>query len=264
MLWIVKRHPHGLRIGCLSPLRTAAPCGPSDHRWVTSLAGLLAHGSSPGRPAFPVSQWLTRTAGSPLTVAGAATDRAATAALPVFPLASCANRGTSTGRAFLGDSPSRRWRRRRQWPRHVAMEHTWRAPGRRLTPPAGTDHGCKEQEAGRGAGFCCCSVGGRARADAAPPPTWSTSPRLAHAVQPAALGGAAPRVHESGRARDHQQHSRQRREDQRRAARRRDADRHGHAGSGDHRRLPRRPAAPDRRQRRQLPHFIIARPHSRR
>src|SRR5262245_59628967 len=42
--------------------------------WVTALAGLLARGSLPGRPAFPVSQWLTRTTGSPLTVAGAATD----------------------------------------------------------------------------------------------------------------------------------------------------------------------------------------------
>ncbi len=41
--------------------------------WVTVLAGLLARGSLPVRPAFPVSQWLTRTTGSPLTVAGAAT-----------------------------------------------------------------------------------------------------------------------------------------------------------------------------------------------
>ncbi len=41
--------------------------------WVTALAGLLACGSAPERPAFPVSQWLTRATGSPLTVAGAAT-----------------------------------------------------------------------------------------------------------------------------------------------------------------------------------------------
>ena len=41
--------------------------------WVTVLAGLLAHGSSlaPGLPSFPVA---IADAGSPLTVAGAATD----------------------------------------------------------------------------------------------------------------------------------------------------------------------------------------------
>ena len=55
---------------CEQPLRVVLP--PTG--WVTALAGLLARGSGPDRLAFPVSQWLTRTTGSPLTVAGAATD----------------------------------------------------------------------------------------------------------------------------------------------------------------------------------------------
>jgi hypothetical protein len=55
--------------------------------WVTVLAGLLARGSAPGRPAFPVSQWLSWTTDSPLTVAGAAT-LAAFDDRSVFPLAS--------------------------------------------------------------------------------------------------------------------------------------------------------------------------------
>ena len=60
-----------LRHRCEQPLRVVLP--PTG--WVTALAGLLARGSLPGRPAFPVSQWLIRTTGSPLTVAGAATER---------------------------------------------------------------------------------------------------------------------------------------------------------------------------------------------
>jgi hypothetical protein len=55
--------------------------------WVTVLAGLLAHGSAPERPAFPVSQWLRWTTDSPLTVAGAATVTACYGR-SVFPLAS--------------------------------------------------------------------------------------------------------------------------------------------------------------------------------
>src|SRR3954464_15887295 len=55
--------------------------------WVTVLAGLLARGSAPERPAFPVSQWLSWTTDSPLTVAGAATV-AAFDDRSVFPLAS--------------------------------------------------------------------------------------------------------------------------------------------------------------------------------
>jgi len=39
---------------CEQPLRVVLP--PTG--WVTALAGLLAHGSLPDRPAFPVSQWL--------------------------------------------------------------------------------------------------------------------------------------------------------------------------------------------------------------
>jgi hypothetical protein len=79
---------------CEQPLRMVPP----TTGWVTVLAGLLARGSLPGRPAFPVSQWLTRTTGSPLTVAGAATDEAANGSLARVP--SClpgATRGTSTG-----------------------------------------------------------------------------------------------------------------------------------------------------------------------
>ena len=73
---------------CEQPLRVVPP----TTGWVTALAGLLARGSLPGRPAFPVSQWLTRTTGSPLTVAGAATAYCNVAndnnAATVFPLSS--------------------------------------------------------------------------------------------------------------------------------------------------------------------------------
>ena len=68
-----EKHLARPRVGHMSPLRTAAPCGRPAHR-----LGDCA-GRSPGlqvitsRPAFPVSQWLMRTKGSPLTVAGAAT-----------------------------------------------------------------------------------------------------------------------------------------------------------------------------------------------
>ena len=88
---------------CEQPLRVVPP----TTGWVTALAGLLARGSLPGRPAFPVSQWLTRTTGSPLTVAGAATD--SNCNLQPNRVPSClpgANRGTSTGTAFRAT----RWR----------------------------------------------------------------------------------------------------------------------------------------------------------
>ena len=56
-----------------SPLRTAAPYGPSAHRLGDSAGRSPGSRVSACHPAFPVSQWLTRTTGSPLTVAGAAT-----------------------------------------------------------------------------------------------------------------------------------------------------------------------------------------------
>src|SRR5262249_24448719 len=74
-----------------SPLRTAAPYGPSAHRLGDSAGRSPGSRVSACRPAFPVSQWLTRTTGSPLTVAGAATASATGSFQwtgPVFPLAS--------------------------------------------------------------------------------------------------------------------------------------------------------------------------------
>jgi len=61
-------HRH-CRHRCERPLRMDAP----STGWVTVLAGLLARGSPPIGPAFPVAQWPCWTLGSPLTVAGAAT-----------------------------------------------------------------------------------------------------------------------------------------------------------------------------------------------
>src|SRR5215470_2612329 len=88
-----------------SPLRTAAPCGPSAHR-----LGDCA-GRSPGsrvnacHPAFPVSQWLTRTTGSPLTVAEAATAAAtrihSVGRVRVPYCLPGSHRGTSTPPSFL-------------------------------------------------------------------------------------------------------------------------------------------------------------------
>jgi hypothetical protein len=54
---------HGLRTGLTSPLRTPLRMDSPPIGWVTALAGLLARGSVPRRPAFPVSQWLRTTSG---------------------------------------------------------------------------------------------------------------------------------------------------------------------------------------------------------
>ena len=98
--------PHGLRNRsrchrCEQPLRVDAP--PTG--WVTALAGLLARGSLPCiRPSrfagFPVLQWSSADEGSPLTVAGAATDYCDIAnynnAATVFPLSPPARPGEPT------------------------------------------------------------------------------------------------------------------------------------------------------------------------
>src|SRR3954447_13817136 len=95
--------------------------------WVTVLAGLLARGSAPERPAFPVSQWLSWTTGSPLTVAGAATV-AAFDDRSVFPLASPARTEEPTQRHNFPRLRGRQDRARkiaRAWlARHSAVRRT--------------------------------------------------------------------------------------------------------------------------------------------
>ena len=87
-----KNAPHGLASVCLvtaakRPLRVDAP----STGWVTALAGLLACGSrlTSGLPSFPVAEL---DAGSPLTVAGAATVSGVSTS-SVFPLSSPAFAG---------------------------------------------------------------------------------------------------------------------------------------------------------------------------
>jgi hypothetical protein len=50
--------PHGLRIGYdVTAAKDRSVWYAPPTGWVTALAGLLARGSVPLRPAFPVSQW---------------------------------------------------------------------------------------------------------------------------------------------------------------------------------------------------------------
>ncbi len=102
--------------------------------WVTVLAGLLAHGSVPERPAFPVSQWLRWTTDSPLTVAGAATMTACYGR-SVFPLASPARTGEPTpGHHFFCVLPrqgreNKERRRVADAPHSCALTHATGPPG---------------------------------------------------------------------------------------------------------------------------------------
>ena len=101
--------------------------------WVTVLAGLLAHGSVPERPAFPVSQWLRWTTDSPLTVAGAATMTACYGR-SVFPLASPARTEEPTPRHHFFCRVPRQGREIRECGYVAGMPHTF-APTSATGPP---------------------------------------------------------------------------------------------------------------------------------